>query len=188
MARRTRRGTRYINPLLFHTLPDDWRQNELGMLISYDGIVCDDEGYELTGRPDVQGELVYTRISFKGIRKRRHVWVADAWIPNPYNLPEVRHINDISTDDRVCNLARGAQRENLIDAARNGRLRCNNYPVSVRAKSMITGEYSRWFATIAEAGITLGIPFGRDISKEISKVHTGKYPSTHNYTFEFKEA
>jgi len=187
MARKGNRGTRYINPLLFHTLPDDWRQNELGMLISYDGIVCDEEGYEIIGRPDKQGRLVYTRICYKGIRKRKHVWVADAWIPNPYELPEVRHINDNPADDRVCNLARGTQRDNQIDATRNGRMNPNNSRTMVRARSMITGEWTGWFMTISDAGATLGIQFGRDISKDISKVHTGKYPSTHKYTFEFKE-
>jgi hypothetical protein len=33
-----------------------------------------------------------------------HRWIALTFIPNPNNLPQVDHINEIKTDNRVCNL------------------------------------------------------------------------------------
>lgn len=48
----------------------------------------------------------YLRIQFqkrKG-QKTVHRLIAEAWIPNPYNLPFINHINGIKTDNRPVNL------------------------------------------------------------------------------------
>lgn len=49
-----------------------------------------------------------------------HRIIAKAFIPNPDNLPVVRHLNDNPLDNRIENLAWGTQRENTNDAIRNG--------------------------------------------------------------------
>lgn len=49
----------------------------------------------------------------KGKNYRVHRLVAEAYIPNPYNLPEVHHINSIRTDNRIENLAWVSKEDNL---------------------------------------------------------------------------
>ena len=44
---------------------------------------------------------------------RVHRLVAEAYLPNPDNLPEVHHINSIRTDNRVDNLQWVSKEENL---------------------------------------------------------------------------
>lgn len=51
----------------------------------------------------------------------RHVAVARAWIPNPHNLPLVRHLDDDKENHHVSNLAWGTTKDNMLDACLNGR-------------------------------------------------------------------
>jgi hypothetical protein len=56
------------------------------------------------------------RTSFK-----LHRLLAMTFIPNPNNLPYVRHLNDNRLDNRLVNLAWGTQKDNIKDALSNGR-------------------------------------------------------------------
>lgn len=49
-----------------------------------------------------------------------HRLVADAFVPNPSNLPVVRHLNDSPMDNSLENLCWGTQGDNIRDAVRNG--------------------------------------------------------------------
>lgn len=49
-----------------------------------------------------------------------HRLMAEAFIPNPDNLPLVRHLNDVETDNRLENLAWGTWSDNSEDSVRNG--------------------------------------------------------------------
>lgn len=51
-----------------------------------------------------------------------HRLVAEAFLPNPDNLPVVRHLNDIKEDNTLENLAWGTYADNAQDAIRNGRI------------------------------------------------------------------
>jgi hypothetical protein len=54
-----------------------------------------------------------------GRRELVHRLMAKAFIPNPENLPLVRHLNDVKTDNRLENLAWGTYSENSKDSVRN---------------------------------------------------------------------
>lgn len=72
---------------------------------------------------DVDGYIRYSLCKGQKYKHfKRSVLIARHFIPNPFNLPVVRHLNDIKTDDSLPNLAWGTQKQNKEDAARNGKI------------------------------------------------------------------
>lgn len=64
-------------------------------------------------------------LRLNGIRIHRylHRLVAEAFIPNPYGYPEVRHLDDNPSNNEVWNLAWGDQYDNVQDCIQNGHFR-----------------------------------------------------------------
>lgn len=94
-------------------------------VLDLDGYYVCKEGFAI--RPDGKvtygsktGTKGYYMIGNKPNRKYLHRAIAEAFIPNPDNLPMVRHLNDIPYDNSVENLAWGTQKDNMRDCINNG--------------------------------------------------------------------
>lgn len=63
-------------------------------------------------------------LSIQGVLHHRtvHRLVAQAFLPNPSNLPTVNHINEIKTDNRVVNLEWASVKDNDNHGTRNQRM------------------------------------------------------------------
>lgn len=85
---------------VWKTIPE-WENYEVSSL----GKVRNKSGKILVPEENHHG---YLRVSLcnKGIRKhfKVHRLVAQAFIPNPLNLPQINHKNEIKTDNRIENL------------------------------------------------------------------------------------
>ena len=81
--------------------------------------ICD-KWHLLKPQPNHKG--YYTVCLGRGNRRLVHGLVAEAFIPNPDNLPLVRHMDDNPKNNRVDNLQWGTQKDNMQDCVKHGRL------------------------------------------------------------------
>lgn len=111
----------------------------------------------------------------KNAIKRIHRLVAEAFIPNPDNLPVVRHLNDISNDNRIENLAWGTDKDNIADSIKN-----NLHPSIKRRIKIIAikDDDIRKYDSQANAGRDLGI-----ITSHINECVNRKRKSAGGYIF-----
>lgn len=125
--------------------------------------------------PDAHG---YYQVKFtkdgKCIRKRVHVLVAEAFIPNPNNLSEVHHIDEDKTNNNVDNLMWVSHLQNMRAGTQIQR---KSKPVVLT--SIKTGE-KLYFKSGMEA---------RRAGYNIEKVMSDHYPhkTTKGYTVEWDD-
>lgn len=125
----------------------------------------------------------YIQISLykQGVRdvKRIHRLVAESFIPNTENKPEVNHINEDKTNNRVDNLTWSTRKENINHGTRNERVsKAKSIPIV--AINIITGESKEFYGTNI---------CGRQLElnpSSITKVLTGRLKQTGGYTFKYK--
>lgn len=118
-----------------------------------------------------------------------HRLVAEAFIPNPDNLPIVRHLYDIPHYNESEDLAWGTQRDNVRDCIKNGRNYTLNDADRERAHNMqrtpiraIRSEIVHTFISQCEASRQLNIP-----QANIHKVLKGERNHAKGYKFEYVE-
>lgn len=101
-------------------------------------------------RNSQSGRLFTIQISGHGylevtIRQKTRVTIhramAIAFIPNPDDLPFVRHLNDVRTDCRLENLAWGTWIDNYADRIRNGNLSLPPVPANLATRTMCAREH-----------------------------------------------
>lgn len=99
-----------------------------------DGFVCNKDGHILRKRKGDKAGHESVCMMRNGKREYRYIHrlVAEAFIPNPDNLPIVRHLDDDRSNNCVDNLAWGTQKDNYEDSVRNG----THMPFSDEARKM----------------------------------------------------
>jgi hypothetical protein len=97
---------------------------------------------------------------------RIHNLVADAFLPPKGPTDRVvRHLNDIKTDDRLENLARGTYSDNMADSIRNGKHVSPKLRGSAHGCAKLTEDnvreirslYATGNFTLAELGLRFGV-------------------------------
>lgn len=97
------------------------------------------------------------RLHIDGTRKDKYVHrlVAETFIPNPFNLPQVLHIDGDKTNNNVENLSWGTNAQNTQDGYDSGAYLFKARAYKVIATSKETGEETR-FNSVRELEAILG--------------------------------
>lgn len=139
---------------------------------------------------DKHGHLgVCLQVNGRPTYRYLHRLMAEAFIPNQYNQPIVRHLDDNPHNNYLDNLRWGTQKDNHEDSRRNGHAR---YPtpedreigleklrIPVLATNLRTGEQIR-FKGQSEAARILGLE-----QDNVWKVLNGQRKHTCGYYFEY---
>lgn len=120
-------------------------------LVSSFGRVWSDYSMGFLKPYSMNGYHVGVRLSLSGRKYSMyiHQLVANAFVPNPKNLPMIRHLDDDPLNNYFENLAWGTQVQNMRDARENGSFDGKQY-VAIRA-STVEGVFIGNFKTQHDA-------------------------------------
>ena len=124
----------------------------------------------------------YLRVTLydEDIKPRQHYihrLVAEAYIDNPDNLPEVNHISEDKTDNRVENLEWCSKEYNLNYGTRRERA------VKSTGKAVYCVELNQAFGSLKEAAAAIGAGY----TQNICACCKGRKLSAHGYHWRFVE-
>lgn len=137
-------------------------------------------GKVLKGYKDTCGYLLVA-LSKNNIRssKKIHRLVAQAFLPNPENKPQVNHIDEIKTNNIVDNLEWMTAKENTNHGTRNERS-SRKQSIPIIATNIKTGEFREFYGS-CECARQLGLN-----QSHITNVLKGRRNQTGGYTFKYK--
>lgn len=139
------------------------------------------ESHLLKPQPNKHGYL--TVCLGRGNRRLVSKLVAKAFIPNPDNLPLVRHMDDNPKNNQVDNLRWGTQKDNMQDCVRHNRLVGNTRAaIESRKRSVVAisrdGNTHITFDSIHDAARKLGL-----WPQHVHSVLQGKISQTGGWRF-----
>lgn len=95
--------------------------------------------------------VVHIHVNNKVLRKLAHRLVAESFIPNPDNKPEVDHINAIRTDNRVSNLRWVTSAENANNPITMSRMIASTAKFGKAVAKISAGRILEVYPSIKEA-------------------------------------
>jgi len=150
----------------------------LDRVVSSEKMTCFKKGLILKQHEDIGGYLkIGFRVNGKWVNKSVHRLVAQAFIPNPNNLPQVNHKDGDRTNNNFSNLEWCTASYNNQYREKYGISNTESQGHPVFAINLDTMEVSR-FRSQGEASQTLGV-----YQANISKVIKGKRNQTGGYWF-----
>lgn len=172
---------------------EKWKRADLpGILVSDCGRFYDEENKRFV-KPTHGDRIGHKSVKItrngEHVQKYAHRLIAEAFIPNPDNLPIVRHLNNEPDDNVIENLAWGTQSDNVRDALSNGRTFTASPEVKDRAVEFCRrpvkairesdGEVS-YHRSIIDSARATGAQ-----QANVSKVLAGSRPRTVGYRYEY---
>lgn len=194
--KRLRHGDRYKtetqDSLINADVNEDWAQDQeySEYWVSTKGRVWSNVSNSfIYGSPyDAYGHIGLTLwVDKRKVFKALHRMVAEAFIPNPRGLPQVRHLDDDPTNNNVWNLAWGSPADNTQDCIRNGHfyyLTDNDREISWKKTRVpivavdLSTRREYLFESLSEASRRLGVN-----KASISSVLHGRYSNAGGYYF-----
>lgn len=131
--------------------------------------------YDLSGYQFVQ---LYKQDKFKS--KRIHRVVAEVFIPNPNNLPQVNHKDENKENNSIDNLEWCTSKDNVNYGTGKYRKVTNNIPI---AQYTLDGQLVAEYSSASQAAAALNIHQAR--SRDILRVCRGIGKTVKGYTWKF---
>lgn len=134
---------------------------------------------------------VFLRTGGKTYQKYVHRLVAEAYLPNPNELPTVNHKNGIKNDNRACNLEWASYSEQTIHMYRvlgrkhpsTGKKGSKGFAAKEVYKLSLDGEVLQVFGSLVDAAESIGVGV-----PTLSSACSGRQKTSGGFVWRLKEA